>query len=187
MSFLGILPPELEAISALTPIWLFPGERFYFALGFVASLHLAHFRPALDRAKWYLVIGLVACLVLTIPEYELVEELAGREWLGPTFSGISRDLYAVAFILCFLAFERIRLPGSGNLSKLGSKSLGVFLVNTPAIYVIGGLLYHKAPWALGQQLIYQSILSVAGLSIPLLLMEAVRRSKFKWAYRYVFG
>ena len=161
MEVLGMLPLDMEFLVTLTPIWLFPGRIFYFTLGLVASMHLGKFRAWLGRTKWFLLVAVIVVASLTFVEYELVETLSRRAWLGATFSGVSRDMYAILFIMCFMAFEGVGVPFSKQLDQLGSKSMGIFLINTPVIYVLASLMYHKLPWILGQQMLYQLLLILA--------------------------
>jgi len=48
-------------------------------------------------------------------------------------------------------------------------------------------IYHVAPWILGVQLLFQPIIIVAGLGVPLLLMLTVNKSPARRYYRYLFG
>jgi hypothetical protein len=48
-------------------------------------------------------------------------------------------------------------------------------------------MYRLTPKILGYQLVYLAVLVLVGLGIPLLLMEAVRRSPARHRYRILFG
>jgi hypothetical protein len=125
--------------------------------------------------------------ILSVLEYQALARAAGQAWLGPTFGGLFRTLYGFAFILSFLAFEKVSIPFAKTLTQVGTKSLGIYMGNIPAIYVVAVLMYHLVPWLLGIQLIYQIVLIVAGIGGPLLLMEILRRSRARPYYRYIFG
>ena len=96
-------------------------------------------------------------------------------------------VYSGAFILTFWAFADLPLPFANSLASIGSKSFGIYLVHGVAMEYLARGLYHLAPWILGQQGLLQPMLIATGLAAPLLLMRVVNRSRFRWAYSYVFG
>jgi membrane-bound acyltransferase YfiQ involved in biofilm formation len=185
--FLGIDLPGLELMLTLAPRWLFPTQLFNFALGVVVCLHLDSVQKWLPRVRWLLLLAVAASAVLMVVEYQLADRYVGEAWIGPSFTGLADNLYATSVCLCFLAFSHVRLPFAKSLTEIGSKSMGIYLANIPAIYVVAVAMYHLTPWALGNQIIYQAVLIAAGLGGPLLLMQIARRSRARPLYRYVFG
>lgn len=187
-SAIGLEVPGLGFLMRVTPLWFFPRRIMYFVIGAIAGIYVKEFKEWVTQYKWWLLGTVVATAVLSIVEYELVAYLLGREWLGPNFSGIGRIAYATTFSICFLAFEDVAVPYAKQLNDLAMKSLGVYLINTPAIYVVGTLIYHFAPTIYtSMPLLYFVILTVAGLAIPIFLMELVRKTPAKAMYRYAFG
>lgn len=184
---LNIVVPGHDIALFLTPRWLFPMLFFWFALGMVANFYRQPLTRWMEQAKWKLLAAAVVTLVLSMVEYVLYAQATGQQWLGPYFGGFARQVYALAFILCFLAFNSTRLPFSGQISELGSKSLGVYLVHSRIMFVVAVLMYQLTPWMLGSQLIYQLVLIIVSLAGSLLIMEAVKKSPVRPIYRYVFG
>ena len=187
LQVLGISLPGLDLMIRLTPMWFFPGHLFFFSIGVVAGVHLKAFSVWINRYRWVLLSATVILLVLSVVEYQEMAYLAGEKWVGPAFSGLSRTLFAMAFVLAFLAFDKVRLPLSDKISYLGEKSLGIYFVNIPAIYLIAVLLYRGLPWMLGKQILYQPVLILFGLSVPLVLMAFFSKSPGRRVYRYLFG
>lgn len=187
MKDLGIDSPLLTQIRSLFPLVFFPRRFFWFALGLSVAFHQSLYIEKLGRIKWGVLTATVVLAIMTVVEYELLARLAGEDWLGPAFRGLSSRLYGLSFLLCFLAFDTISVPFQKQFHDLGGKSLGIYLANIPVIYVTAVLLYRFMPWTLGYQLIYQLILITAGLGIPLLMMKLLRRSSARRYYRYVFG
>jgi peptidoglycan/LPS O-acetylase OafA/YrhL len=186
--FLGIDFAGLDLLLRLTPMWFFPFQILNFSIGIVAGVHLLKFKKWVTGARWWLLAIVVGSAILALVEYAVLDDLNGPEWLGPQFTGFFTSIYASTFSLCFLAFENFKLPFSKQFSTLGTKSLGIYLGNIPAIYVAAVLLYEFLPWTLEYQIIYQPALIVAGLGVPLLLMDLMKRiSSMRWAYAYVFG
>ena len=185
---LGLEYGSQQIIQSMTPRWFILGQQpFWFPFGLVAGLHIQQFQSWLARTKRVFLTGAVALAPAAILEYQFVDKLNGEPWLSPAFGGFTRTFFILAFILWFLAMEKESLPFPENLSKLGARSLGIYLGNIPFVYVVAVFMYHVTPRMLGHQFFYQAILFSAGLFGPLLLMEAVRRSPARRWYRHVFG
>lgn len=184
---LGIDFPALRTFFAWTPMWFFPFQIMNFTLGVILGVHLNTVLPWLKQHRKLLLTVVVSSLLLSFVEYEWVDRLNPDEWLGAQFTGLFSLIYASTFSLCYLGFENFKIPLSDFFAWLGPKSLGVYMGNIPAIYVMARFLYWFLPWVLGVQILYQLFLIAAGLGIPLLLMEVARRTRLRVAYRYVFG
>lgn len=180
--------PGAEAIEAGLPNWFFlVNLPFWFPFGVVVGLKLLDFKPRLIQYRWHLFAATIGMAILMLVEYAVVDQMSGPAWLGPGFTGVSKLPYSLFMILSFLAFDKSRMPLANVVSEIGTKSLGIYLGNIPSVYVAAVLMYKLAPGLLGYQLLYLAILIVVGLGIPLLLMEAVRRSPMRYRYRTLFG
>lgn len=186
-ALLGINFPGMHFLIEATPIYFFPGRIFYFSIGLVGGMHLESFGHWLTRARWMLLMISGSLLLLSMAEYEYLAAILDRKWLVPEYSGIFRALFAVAFTLSLVSFDKLPLSFSAKLSRLGSKSLGIYFINTPALYVVGLLLYHFFPGILGIPVVYQAILIAFGLGIPLLIMEILKKFPDKRIYHLAFG
>ncbi len=178
-----------DVLQMLTPRWLFPTLFFWFVFGAVAGFHRRPLTDWLQRknVKWYLLAATIGLAVLSLIEYWFFVQLTGQEWLGPYFGGYARQVYSLAFILCFLAFDRLEVPLSAQLSDLGTKSLGVYLTHNRIMYVAAVIMYRQFPSVLGMTFIYMTILVIVSLGGSLLLMAVVKRSPARRYYRYLFG
>ncbi|MCC6190120.1 MAG: acyltransferase [Anaerolineales bacterium] len=185
-SVLGAASPAVDALIDLTPNWLFVSKAGWFVAGAVAALHLPALAAWLARFKW-VVLGLcLAFLALGVLEWELLLRLSGQDWIG--YHDTSLDsLYAGAFILAFLAFDRIRVPMTQTIAALGSKSYGIYLIHALALTYTARLLYHVAPMVLAHEGLLMITLCVIGLGMPLGLMAIVKRSPTRPLYSYLFG
>ncbi|MGH2536978.1 MAG: acyltransferase family protein [Candidatus Promineifilaceae bacterium] len=195
-----LVGPVIRVLSALLtgaplqeelldlPRWLFlVGHPFWFPFGIVAGLYLSEARSWLARQRKALLAAVILLGGLVLAEYWLVDAANGQEWLGPGFSGIAHHLFSFALILYVLALEPAAVPLSRHFSQLGTQTLGIYLMNIPAVYVAAVLMYRLTPALLGYQLVYFALLVLVGLGVPLLLMRAVRRSPARVGYRYLFG
>jgi len=184
---IGIDFPGLTYLGVLTPRWFFPSRIFYFALGVVAGMNIQAFKAWVTRHRWVLLGILIASAVLSFVEYNFIGTLSGKIWIGPNNPGLARLVYATTFGLCFLGFGDLELPFSRAVEYLGTRSLGIYLVNVPTMYIAAVLIFKFIPSLLGMQWIYQPVLVVVGIGAPLLLMEVTRRSPLRRGYRFLFG
>jgi probable poly-beta-1,6-N-acetyl-D-glucosamine export protein len=191
LSVLGVDFPGRQLILRATPIWFFPERLFWFVFGIVFSLHLAQaLKPWLSHLRWPLLAVTLFFALLSVIEYELVNRrVSPGVWLGPNFNGLMKEFYSLGVLVTFAAFaDKGKLPLGSQLTELGVKSLGIYLANSPVIYVVSSLIYNKIPWLLGQPFLYQGLLFIFGLGVPLLLMSiSIRWPVTRSGYRYVFG
>ena len=184
---IGMSYPGMQYMALFTPRWFAPSRIFYFTLGVVAGIHMNTFKVWLEKYRWALFGVMIGSLVLTFVEYWFLTRISVQAWIGPNNPGIARMIYATSFSLCFLAFSNLKLPYQRVIEDLGSKSLGIYLVNLPMMYLAAVLMYKFTPMLLGNMLVYMLVLMAVGIGIPLILMAIVRRTPARVGYRYLFG
>jgi membrane-bound acyltransferase YfiQ involved in biofilm formation len=182
----GAATPIVTFVVRLAPLWFFPGWAFFFALGAVSGLHVASFGRFLRRFKWVLLIATVGLAVAAMLEPQAAFHPQGVAWDRFLYS-LSSQLYAVASILCFLAFQEVAIPGPRILSELGRASYGIYLLHPPLLNLAARGTRQVAPWILGHQILFQPLLIVFSIGVPLLLMRAVSKSPARKSYRFLFG
>lgn len=182
----GVKTPALALVIRMTAEWSFPAWAFFFALGVVSGFHLAQLKQWLSQLKWGLLVAVFVLGLLAILEYEATYPITGKDWVG-FFRLVSSDLYALAFILCFLAFDKVTIPGSRIAHQLGKSSFGIYLLHSKVLEFAARVIRQIAPWMLAHQVIFQPLLVVLGIGGPLLFMTAVSRSPARRFYRYLFG
>ncbi len=184
---LGLSFPGMPILLDLTPLWFFPSRIFYFSMGVVIGIHLTEAKSWLQRHRFLFLGVVILSAALSFGEYVLVSRISRLDWIGPNFGGIMRTTYAVTFILAFIAFDKTKLPGKKQVEEVGGRSLGVYLMNTPVIYIFSSLMFHFTPGLYDSTVLYQIVLVITGLSIPLLGMYFVLKSPLRPTYRYLFG
>jgi len=182
----GAETPALAFLIRMTPEWSFPRWAFFFALGVVFGFHLTWLKQWLHRLKWSLLVAVVVLGLLAILEPQAPLHTGGKEW-GRSLASISSNLYAVAFILCFLAFGKVTIPGSRIVHQLGRSSFGIYLLHPKVVEFIARIIRQIVPWILAHQVVFQPLLVVTGVGGPFLFMIAVSRSPARRSYRYLFG
>lgn len=180
------MPNVIEPFVDIVPKWFFPVRIFWFTFGIVTGFHLAKIKTMAFQFKWVLLALVIGTYVLGVFEWEMYINISGqtamahRETLIDTF-------YSIAFLLTFIAFERIAIPLSKQLGDLGSKSYGIYLVHVPVMSYVARVIYHITPGILAYQILFMLILVGLGLGIPLLLMTVINRTPARKYYQYIFG
>ena len=182
----GAETPALALMIRMTPGWSFPNWAFFFALGVVSGFHLTRLKGWLLRFKRGLLFAVVLLGALAILEPQAPLHTSGEDW-GRALDSISSNLYAVAFILCFLAFDKATIPGSRTVHQLGRSAFGIYLLHPKVLEFAARVIRQIAPWILAHQVIFSSLLVVMGIGVPFLFMTAVSKSPVRRAYRYLFG
>jgi len=178
--------PWLRALLAATPSWFFPGKIFWFTWGLVVGLRLDGFQKGVARRKQLLVWAAMVLLALGIVEWELLMELSPAPWIA-YFDTALDGLYAAAIIMVVIAFGAPRSPQAERVEEIGRHSYGVYLVHTVVLSYAARGIFHAAPHLLGQSVLMLVFLFAMGLGVPLAAMSVVRHSRWRSAYRYVFG
>ncbi len=170
---LGLDNPAFQSLPALVPKWFFPSRIFWFTLGIVTGFHLKSFQSWLDRYKWFFFISALVLIPLGMLEWEYYLRISGQLWIDSRETFLD-TLYTLAFLFSFLAFDKVSsIPFSKQIGELGSKSFGIYITHSPAMEFTARGIYHLAPWIMGYQILFQPILILAGLGLPLLLMSIV--------------
>ena len=170
----------------LFPKWFFPVRIFWFTLGIVFGFHIKLFKDKLVRIKWILLAVTLALIPIGMIEWEIYFRLSGLEWLDHRET-ILDSIYALTFIFSILAFQDALFPLSDTVNNLGVKSYGIYLTHSIFMIYASRIIFHVAPTILAYQIIFQPLIIMIGLGIPLLLMAAVNRSPLKGMYTYIFG
>ncbi len=166
--------------------WFFPGHIFWFSAGIVVSFHLKQLKTLTARVKWWLVAGTVVAYLAGIVEWEILFKLSGQQWIASQETLVD-GIYSIFFMLAFIGFDNMPLPAAKKIGEIGVKSFGIYLIHSPVLALASKIIYHLTPWMLGYQIVYQSVLVVLGLGVPLLLMWLVKKSPAHPYYQYLFG
>jgi len=178
--------PGLSELIDWTPDQLFFRWAFFFPLGLVCGTHLDAFGAWLAAHRRSLVATFVGVYVLYAVESEIVFRLTPDHW-RQGLSGIMFSVYAVTCILTFLALIDGRMPVARRLGQLGARSFGIYLLHFTIIEIVARLIYHVVPGLLGILPVFEPLLFVVGVGVPLLVMAIWAKSPLRGTYRYLFG
>ena len=167
--------------------WGFFHWSLFFPLGVVSFLHYKRVKQILARLKWPLLIATLILLVVSGIEVAMKFSRSFSFNSAHHMLRFSSSLYALTFILAFLAFDKVKIPFSQALRRLGTRSYGLYLLHFSVQTVVVKLVYRFTPWLFQYQILLVPLLLLTGLGLPLLLMRIIARSPLRNCYRYLFG
>ncbi len=136
--------------------------------------------------KSFLVAMLFVLFLVGLTEWEYLLKLSGQDWLNPKDTMVDQ-FYAGFLILTFLSFDDIKIPFASQLSDLGTKSYGIYLFHGLVLEFTARFIYHVAPKLLAYQILFQPILIILGMGVPLAAMALLNKSPARRYYKYLFG
>jgi hypothetical protein len=159
----------------------------FYGLGMISGFRLPELKEGLFKFRWLLLAGTIIFAVLAVVEAEWVFRQFDNEiWRSSTLS-FPTFLFSISFILCFLSFDHISLPFSNFFYSLGASTLAIYLIHKSILLVLPKIVYHAAPFVLGQQWLYQPLLIGISVVIPLIMMNLTRRTPLSKYYRLLYG
>jgi surface polysaccharide O-acyltransferase-like enzyme len=159
---------------------------FYYIFGMIAGFYQPQIKAWIDRYRWFLLIATVAAGILAVVEAEWAFQVLDANWRSRTLT-LPTAIYSIAVILCFWAFDQVKIPFSGLLYRLGTDTLGIYLIHQIVMLVMPKLIYNFLPILLGYQIIFQPFLVFMAIGIPILMMNITRRLPIRIYYRSIFG
>ncbi len=158
---------------------------FYYVLGLAAGFHQTQLKAFIVRYRWALLGLTIIFGLLAVAEAEWVFRTTAQiTWRSRTLT-LPTAIYAVAFILTFLGFEKLSLPRF--VYQLGVNTLAIYMIHQIVLLIVPKVVYHVLPAILGMQWVYQTVLVATGVFIPVLLMEVTRRLPVRKYSRLIFG
>lgn len=159
---------------------------FYFALGMVSGYHLKAFKVWVEKLKWlWLSLAVVSAGVMLL-EADWVFKTYAVNWRDNPFT-LPSSLYALAFILSFLAFNQVKIPGTAIWTYLNAHTYGIYLIHVFIVIKIPWVIRAFLPVLLNFPILIVLITTIFSIGVPLLLMKFIFHSPLRVAYRYLFG
>jgi len=174
-------------LQSILKSWLFIRWQLFFVLGVVIGFHPRQAVDWLARHRRDLLAAAISLGVFSVVECQMLLHTPSDWNRAYDLNKLSSVLYAVAFILMFLAWGMQHSAYDRAMMRIGSMSYGIYLIHPLALIYLSKFLYHVAPWVLAHQVLMVLLLvsaSVGGIS---LFMTGVARSPARRIYRYLFG
>jgi peptidoglycan/LPS O-acetylase OafA/YrhL len=140
------------------------------------------------RFKTLLPWLMLLLLFLSAVETAIAYSVGGRVWpIGGDQTKLSSALFSTAFVLCFVAFDRLKMPFNRTVSKLGAHSYGLYLSHYPVLGIIAEVIERITPWVASRGWLLLPLLFILTVTLSRGLMEGVARLPTRRFYRYLFG
>jgi peptidoglycan/LPS O-acetylase OafA/YrhL len=185
---LSIAPNYLhlwKGIANPIPTTFFTNFVFYFLLGAAVFYNAKQIIARLAGIKWWLLAASLIALIAAIVETEYIYQHYHLDWRGGVIT-LPSLLYAVFFMLTFLAFSNDLQLNSRAMTYLGQRAYGVYLIHPLILELVSRGIYHFLPSLLGWYILFFIVIVAVALSIPLALAWLARKSIGKY-YSYLFG
>ena len=93
----------------------------------------------------------------------------------------------MAFVFCFVVFDKLTVLSIRTIKKLGKHSYGLYLCHYPILGIIAEVVERVAPGVASEGWLLLPLLFVLTVTSAMLLMEGVSKLPAKRFYRYLFG
>lgn len=161
---------------------------FYFPFGVACGMFPRRIKDSLSPFKSVLPWVTLFLFGLSIIEASWAYSLGGNIWpIGSDQTKLSSALFSTALVLCFVASDRLKVPYSRTINKLGTHSYGLYLCHYPVLGIIAKVIKQFTPWIADRGWLFLPLLFVLTTALSMLLMESVSRLPTKRFYRYLFG
>ncbi|NJM39551.1 MAG: acyltransferase family protein [Anaerolineae bacterium] len=167
--------------------WSFAGVwGFFFVLGLVYGFHAIKFKTALQKLRWVWLGATIALGAAMLAEADVFLGVLG---INVRFSPVTlpANLYALACIACFLAFDQVQNPRLARVLLPQQPHLRHLLTHGLVFENTRFVLTRLTPWQAVDQLLYQPALIALAVVIPVLVMAGLVRSPARRLYPFLFG
>jgi peptidoglycan/LPS O-acetylase OafA/YrhL len=160
----------------------------YFPFGVVCGVSFRSVKETLLRFKMALPWCALITFVLSVVEASWVYTAGGQIWpLGGDQTKLTSALFCFSLVLCFVAYDRIKVPAARIITDVGTHSYGLYLAHYPILGIAARVVQRLFPWIVRFGGLYLPVLFFLTVAVAMLLMESVARLPTKRLYRYLFG
>lgn len=163
---------------------------FAFPLGMVAGIYPKQIKATLAGWKrplpWVLLVLFILSALETFWAYNYAASHPAVWPMGGDQTRLTAALFSLAFVACFIVFDSIKVPIQKRITKLGTRSYGLYLSHYVILGILGKLFQYVLPASIPGWIIFP-LLFVLTTVLAAALMEFVVRSPAKPIYKYVFG
>jgi surface polysaccharide O-acyltransferase-like enzyme len=184
LGYAGINIPWTAFVTRLFPSWSPFPWLFFFTFGISAGFHIQDLAQWLMKYRTALFVLVLITGFLNILESDYLYR-SPLHYPSASIGTITYFLYATTFILWFLALAVV--PFSKQLTQFSVKSYGIFLLHYPIIEFTARLIYKVVPQLLAYPFVLVPLLILVGLGLPLIFINAFRKSPVKQYYQYLFS
>jgi surface polysaccharide O-acyltransferase-like enzyme len=161
---------------------------FYFPFGVVCGMYPRMIKTPLARFKTRLPWLTLFLFGLAFLETLRAYNTGGDLWpIGGDQTKLSSALFSTSLLLCFVAYDRLKVPYNRTINNLGAHSYGLYLCHYVILGILAKIITRLVPWITTQGWLFLPLLFVLTVALSMLLMQSAARLPTKRLYRYVFG
>jgi peptidoglycan/LPS O-acetylase OafA/YrhL len=136
---------------------------------------------------WLLIVAFILSALESAWAYNSAVENPAVWPIGGDQTRLTTAIFSLVFAACFMVYEQIKLPMSKRITKLGTRSYGLYLSHYVILGILGKVFDLVLPESLNQGWLVFPLLFILTTVLAAALMEIVARSPAKPLYKYVFG
>lgn len=161
---------------------------FYFPFGVVCGMFPRQVRAPLERLRSLLPWLTALLFGLSIVEAALAYNGGSGVWpIGGDQTKLSSALFSTALVLCFIVYDRLKLPLNRTIINLGTLSYGLYLVHYLFLGIIAEVIQRFLPLLDALDWLLLPLLFALTVALSVSLMQVAARLPIKRIYRYLFG
>lgn len=164
--------------------WQAPTYLIWFTCGLLFGFYMdrIHTWIQVHRIQVYTVTALA--LAAVVAEVSWFSGQMGKPWIYSN-SLFSSQIFSILLAASLVSLNLGKLPYQKDLMRLGTQSLGIYLVHSLILTITAKGVFHILPGLLSLPYLFYLFLVLVGVGVPLAMMKLADISPLK-RYAYVF-
>jgi peptidoglycan/LPS O-acetylase OafA/YrhL len=166
--------------------WQAPTYLIWFVCGLIFGFHMnIIYAWIIGHRKLLYGLTLIFLLLVTI-EVSWFANLVGKPWVYSNML-LSSQIFGVLLTASLISLDLSKLPYQKTLLRFGVQSFGIYLMHSMILMVSAKTIFHVLPSLLRQPVLFQVVLVILGVSVPLIVMKLVDLTPIKRYSALLFG
>jgi peptidoglycan/LPS O-acetylase OafA/YrhL len=164
--------------------WQAPTYLIWFTCGLIFGFHLDVIYAWIQAHRAQLFTTTALALVVVVIEVSWFSGQLGKPWMYSN-SLLSSQIFSILLAACLVSLKLGKLPYQKYLMRLGTQSLGIYLIHSLILTLFAKGVFHVFPALLSQPYLFFFVLVLMGVGIPLAIMKLADITPMK-RFSYVF-
>lgn len=177
--------PRTAGLNVLMD-WHLPTYLLWYVCGLIFGIKTQTIYAWIQsRRRIILAAALVAWLAVVVEIIWLGGQV-GKAWIYGN-GALTSQILSILVIVMMLGLDYTKLPYQDHIRRFSSQSLGIYLVHSIILVIVGKAVYHLLPHLFLAPMLFHLVLGAAGVIVPLLAMRFFAFRPFKRFYFVLFG
>lgn len=164
--------------------WQAPTYLIWFTCGLIFGFHLEEIYAWIQAHRIQIFTVTALALVVVVIEVSWFSSLVGKPWMYSN-SLVSSQIFSILLAACLVSLNLGKLPYQKELMRLGTQSLGIYLMHSMILTLMAKGVFHIFPALLSLPFLFYIVLVITGVGVPLMIMKLADISPMK-RFAYVF-